>query len=240
MAQRRMFSPKVTSTDAFLDMPVTARELYFQLGMNADDDGFITPKGVMRMTGAKVDDLRVLISKNFVIPFESGVIVISAWKVNNLVRKDWYQETIYKDEKAKLLTDPNGKYQLVNNSLTEVRLGKDRLLEPSVVTQPQAEETSYMQIDEDGNGVKEKIPIKAHIAIFRDETKEAFGFEPVMNQTGLGLLRKFAKKYSAEEWKDYVQFHYYSKQSLFREKGMAPDLKALLSGYFINQWLQNK
>lgn len=131
MAQRRMFSPKITSTDSFLDMPVSARELYFQLGMNADDDGFITPRKMMRMIGASEDDLKVLIAKNFVISFASGVIVISAWKVNNLVRKDWYQETIYTAEKAELETKTNGEYELVNefvnNSSTEVRLGKVRL-----------------------------------------------------------------------------------------------------------------
>lgn len=125
---RRMFSPKVTNTDVFLDMPVSARELYFQLGMNADDDGFITPRKVLRMIGASEDDLKILIAKNFVIPFRSGVIVITAWKINNLVRKDWYQETIYQDEKKQLKTGENGEYSLVNemltSSLTQVRLGK--------------------------------------------------------------------------------------------------------------------
>lgn len=114
-----MFSPKITSTDKFLDMPVSSRELYFQLGMNADDDGFVTPKKIMRMIGCTEDDLRVLITKGFVIPFESGVIVITSWCVNNLVRKDWYQETIYKDEKKLLSLDENNEYKLVNDSLTK-------------------------------------------------------------------------------------------------------------------------
>lgn len=132
---RRMFSPKVTSTDKFLDMPVSARELYFQLGMNADDDGFLTPKRIMRMIGSSEDDLKVLIAKGFVIPFQSGVIVITSWKVNNLIRKDWYQETIYKEEKSLLSMDCNGEYKLVNELVnenvpdpsTQVRLGKVRL-----------------------------------------------------------------------------------------------------------------
>lgn len=119
MAQRRMFSPKVTSTDQFLDMSVSARELYFQLGMNADDDGFITPKRIMRMINSSDDDLKMLIMKGFVIPFKSGVIVISAWKVNNLIRKDWHQETIYQEEKKQLTTNEKGEYQLVNEMLTD-------------------------------------------------------------------------------------------------------------------------
>jgi hypothetical protein len=141
MAQRRMFSPSVVGSDSFLDMGTTARELYFELGIYADDDGFISPKKIMRMTGASEDDLKVLIAKNFVIPFESGVVVVRHWKTNNLIRKDWYRETVYKTEKAQLASDVNDnyvpkqlvneplttRYQNVNGSATEVRLGKVRL-----------------------------------------------------------------------------------------------------------------
>ncbi len=132
---RRMFSPKIVSSDIFLDMPTSARELYFQLGMNADDDGFVNPKRVMRMIGAADDDIKILIAKKFVIEFSSGVIVITHWKVNNLVRKDWYQQSMYLSEKSQLQSDENGAYILVNelgngnvpNSSTQVRLGKVRL-----------------------------------------------------------------------------------------------------------------
>jgi hypothetical protein len=125
-----MFSPKIVCSDAFLDMPTSSRELYFQLGMRADDDGFVNPRGIMRMIGASDDDIRVLVGKRFVLPFESGVVVIKHWKMNNLVRKDWYQETVYVDEKKQLKTKPNGAYtESVNNSLTfrSHRLGKVRL-----------------------------------------------------------------------------------------------------------------
>ena len=131
---RRMFSPSVVETDMFLDMPPTTQNLYFHLGMKADDDGFITPRMVMRVLGSTEDDLKVLIAKKFVIPFESGVIVIRHWKTNNLVRKDWYKETIYLQEKSELNDDVNGDYKLVNNSLTQdrsgqVRIGQDRIEE---------------------------------------------------------------------------------------------------------------
>lgn len=137
MAQRRMFSPDIVCSDAFLDMPVTSRELYFQLGMRADDDGFIPPRGVMRACGSSEDDLKILIAKRFVLPFDNGVIVIKHWRVNNLVRKDWYRPTRYLEEKSLLFVKENGSYtldstqgqRLVNGSLTEVRLGKDRLLD---------------------------------------------------------------------------------------------------------------
>lgn len=140
MAQRRMFSPSVVGSDAFLDMGATARELYFELGIYADDDDFISPKKIMRMTGASDDDLKVLIGKKFVIPFDTGVVVVRHWKTNNLIRKDWYRETIYKNEKSQLASDFNGnyisqslvneklptRYRNVDDSATEVRLGKVR------------------------------------------------------------------------------------------------------------------
>lgn len=124
-----MFSQKIVSSDAFLDMPTSSRELYFQLGMYSDDDGFINPKKIVRMVGASDDDLKVLIGKRFVIPFESGVVVIKHWKINNLIRKDFYQKTTYSEEKKQLTLKENNAYterkQIVNNPLPQVRLGKD-------------------------------------------------------------------------------------------------------------------
>src|SRR3990167_7442513 len=133
MAQRRMFSLKIVSSDAFLDMPTSSRELYFQLGMRADDDGFVNPKSIVRVCGASEDDLKVLMSKRFVIPFENGVVVIKHWKINNLIRKDFYQETTYIEEKKRLILKENGAYTENVNilspqySIGKVSIGKDRL-----------------------------------------------------------------------------------------------------------------
>lgn len=117
-----MFSPAIVGTDAFLDLPISTQALYFHLGMHADDDGFVGPKKIMRMIGAGQDEIKLLIAKSYVIPFESGVIVIRHWKVNNLVRKDWYRPSICKEEKKLLKFDESGTYRLVNefvpNSLT--------------------------------------------------------------------------------------------------------------------------
>jgi hypothetical protein len=113
MARKRMFDQEVIDTDIFLDMSPTARLLYYDFGMRADDDGFISsPRKIMRMTNASEDDFKVLLAKKFIIPFESGVCVIRHWKINNYLRKDRYVETIYKQEKAKLLEDENGTYVL--------------------------------------------------------------------------------------------------------------------------------
>jgi len=128
MAQRRMFSPQIIDSDAFLDMPVSAQSLYFHLGMRADDDGFVgNPKKIMRMAGGNEDDLKLLIAKRFILIFENGVIVIKHWRINNLIRKDWYKETAYIEEKKRLKIKENGAYtELVNENATKPprRLGK--------------------------------------------------------------------------------------------------------------------
>ena len=113
MAERRMFAKTIIDSDAFLDMPISARLLYYDLAMRADDDGFInSPKKIMRIVGASDDDLKVLATKKFIIPFESGIVVIKHWKIHNYISKDRYTETKYKDEKAMLQLDENNAYTL--------------------------------------------------------------------------------------------------------------------------------
>lgn len=107
-----MFSPDIVESDAFLDMPISSQALYFHLGMFADDDGFVSPRKIMRMLGVSEDDMKILVTKRFVMPFQSGVVVIKHWRVNNLVRKDWYRETTYLDEKAQLYVKEKGAYTL--------------------------------------------------------------------------------------------------------------------------------
>lgn len=129
MARRRMFSKAIIDSDAFLDMPVTTQLLYFHLSMRADDDGFINkPKSIMRSCGGNDDDMKLLIAKKFIIPFDSGVVVIKHWKIHNLISKDRYTETNYKEEKATLMLDEKNAYTLciqnVNKMDTQVRLGK--------------------------------------------------------------------------------------------------------------------
>lgn len=113
MAQKRMFNNSVVGSDEFLEMPDSSQNLYFHLSMQADDDGFVDKwKSIMRMTGKKEDDLKILIAKSFVIPFDTGVLVIRHWRLNNYLQKDRYKETIYKDEKARLTIDKSNVYNL--------------------------------------------------------------------------------------------------------------------------------
>lgn len=111
MAQKRMFSLSVVDTDRFLEMPVSAQALYFHLGMHGDDDGFVaSPRKIARSVGCNLDDLRLLAQKNFIIPFESGVIVIVDWNINNTLKNDRYNPTTHQAEKELLIATTGGAY----------------------------------------------------------------------------------------------------------------------------------
>lgn len=116
-----MFSPDIVSSDAFLDMPVSSQVLYFHLAMRADDDGFVTPRMVMRLIGSTEDDLKVLKAKRFILDFESGVIVIKHWLIHNLIRADLYKETLYKKEKSALGLNENGAYTELREGVSEIK-----------------------------------------------------------------------------------------------------------------------
>lgn len=111
MAQRRMFSLSIVDSDAFMDMPLSTQALYFHLSMRADDDGFVNnPKRLQRLIGASDDDLKLLVAKRFILTFDSGIIVIKHWKMNNYIQKDRYTPTIYQDELKQLTTKENKSY----------------------------------------------------------------------------------------------------------------------------------
>ena len=130
-----MFSKTITNSSKFLMMPQSSQNLYFHLGMNADDDGFCEHFAVMRMTDSKPDDLSVLATKNFVHIFDNKVLIVLDWKENNYLRNDRYTPSkylkLYKEELAQILSEkkqvdlfgiPNG-----NQMDTQVRLGKDSI-----------------------------------------------------------------------------------------------------------------
>lgn len=151
MAERRMFAKTIIDSDAFLEMPMSARLLYYDLSMRADDDGFNnSPIKVMRSIGATRDDLNILIARKFIIPFDNGVVVIKHWRIHNYIRKDTYNETPYKEQKAMLEFDENNAYRKidgdemplidapstirgrsVDDPWTQDRLGKDSIVKDS-------------------------------------------------------------------------------------------------------------
>ena len=182
MADRRMFKKTIIDSDLFLDMPLSSQALYFHLSMRADDDGFVNnPKKIQRMVGASDDDLRVLMSKQFLIPFESGIVVISHWRIHNYIQKDRYHPTEYTDEMAQLTTKSNGVYsldtgctQVVPGMDTEVRLGKDRLGKDRL---------------EDGNRKRFISPTLEEVQAYKEETQSKV--DP----------NKFMDYYESKGWK---------------------------------------
>lgn len=144
-----MMSKSIIKSDTFLDMPATTQNLYFHMLLDADDDGFINaPKSIMRMIGAKDDDMKVLAAKQFVIPFESGVVVIKDWKIHNYIQNDRYKPStlperdllnIQKDKTYTLKSDVSRTdteciqtVSIGKDRLGKVRLGKDRIGEDRV------------------------------------------------------------------------------------------------------------
>ena len=117
MAEKRMFARSIIDSDAFLTMPQSTQNLYFHLGMRADDDGFINnPRSIQRITGASDDDVKILCAKNFIIPFESGVIVIKHWRIHNCIQRDRYKPTAYADEMGRLAVKENKVYTMISQS----------------------------------------------------------------------------------------------------------------------------
>ena len=140
MANKRMINASVVSNDLFVDMPLSAQCLYFHLNVNADDDGFVdSPKRIQRSIGACDDDLKLLIAKGFIIAFQSGVIVITHWKMHNTIKKDRYAKTIHTKELNQLYVEENKAYSLLGSEMDpdwnqngtkmdpQIRLDKNRL-----------------------------------------------------------------------------------------------------------------
>lgn len=198
MAERRMMSKSIIKSDTFLDMPATTQNLYFHMLLDADDDGFINaPKSIMRMIGAKDDDMKVLAAKQFVIPFESGVVVIKDWKIHNYIQNDRYKPStlperdllnIQKDKTYTLKSDVSRMdteciqtVSIGKDRLGKVRLGKDRIGKDSIDTLCHVShddvDKSHIEIIEYLNlktGSKFKPTTKPYVQAIRSRLKEGY------------------------------------------------------------------
>lgn len=198
MAERRMMSKSIIKSDTFLDMPATTQNLYFHMLLDADDDGFINaPKSIMRMIGAKDDDMKVLAAKQFVIPFESGVVVIKDWKIHNYIQNDRYKPStlperdllnIQKDKTYTLKSDVSRmdteciqSVSIGKDRLGKVRLGKDRIGKVSIDTLCHVShddvDKSHFEIIEYLNiktGSNFKATTKPYIQAIRSRLKEGY------------------------------------------------------------------
>lgn len=132
MAERRMFAKNVIDSDMFLSMPLSTQALYFHLSMRADDDGFINnPRSIQRICGASDDDFKVLLAKQFLISFETGVVVIRHWKIHNYIQKDRYHPTDCIAEKSNVVEE-NGIYSLMDTVSPVIEAPEMHLSEPCI------------------------------------------------------------------------------------------------------------
>ena len=135
MAERRMFTKKITDDDNFMALSASAQALYLHLSMSADDDGFCNQVSIsMFKAHASVQDLQALLEKRYIYQFENGVIVIKHWRMANALRKDRYTPTAFQEELAQLDIKENGSYtwlpdgcQMVAKRLPQDSIGKDRV-----------------------------------------------------------------------------------------------------------------
>lgn len=212
MAERRMFAKTIIDSDAFLDMPLSTQALYFHLSMRADDDGFINnPKKIQRMIGCCDDDLKLLLVKNFIFAFESGVVVIKHWKIHNLIRSDRYKATVYQEEKAQLSVKDNKAYTFGlpndNQMETQVRLGQVSLVEDSIgqeniekpkpVRHKYGEYKNVLLSDEDVEKLKTEFPMDweariENLSLYIASTGKTY-------KNHLATIRNWARKETPKE-----------------------------------------
>ena len=211
MAQRRMFSKKVTDTDTFLDMPLSTQALYFHLNMHADDDGFIdNTKTIQRMIGSSDDDRKLLVAKQFIIPFENGLVVIKDWRVHNYIQGDRYHKTQYINEKSQLVVEENNMYtkrvQDVSNMDTQVRLGKDRLGKVSKDILSGSDEPDHVPYKEIVDYLNEKTGSKYRSSgsktksLIKARTNEGFSLDDFKT-----VIEKKAKEWSGTDMEKYLR-----------------------------------
>lgn len=132
-----MFDNAILETDNFMDLPMSGKALYFLLGMEADDEGFVSPKRVMRIHGGNDDDLKVLIAKGLVIPFKSGVVVITDWHTNNWLDSRRTKPTRYQQEKSELVLfgvgeSKNDKKYMLSKCLASAEPEENRIEEKRI------------------------------------------------------------------------------------------------------------
>jgi len=215
-----MFSKDITTSDAFREMPTSSQALYFHLGMEADDDGFLDNyKGLMRAVNATDDDLRILIAKRFLILFPSKVVVVKHWLINNTVRKDRYTETKHLEEKRALIVKENGSY---TDDLAGIPNGNQMATQYRIEEDSKAgaleDEPRVIEVSSSEGNEKEKTPRKntpemlAGYEIFDDmPARKTWKLMEIERESMKVLLEEFShdelkrryaiiKQHRGEEW----------------------------------------
>lgn len=202
MPEKRMFTKKITESDAFLDMPLSTQCLYFHLNMSADDDGFVNnPKRIMRLIGASEDDIKLLIAKAFVLIFDSGVIVIKHWRMHNTLQNDRYHPTDYQEEYSLLAQKDNKSYtwkQSGNILETELNITKHNITKHRL-----GEYKNVLLTDAELEKLKSEFPNDYQQRIERVSEYVASTGKTYKNY--LATIRSWARKEKKDELPTYNQ-----------------------------------
>lgn len=206
MADRRMFTKKVTDDDHFMELSASAQALYLHLSMAADDDGFCNQVSIaMFKAHASVQDLEALLEKRYIYQFDNGVIVIKHWRMANALRKDRYTPTAFQEELSKLSLKENGSYtrlpdgcQVVANCLPQDRLDKDSIDKDRVEKdiEPPKRRGGVFQRFADGD--PELSSALKEFNDFRNRKKK-----PMTDDAKERLCRRL-EKFPKEEWVDII------------------------------------
>lgn len=198
-----MFSKNITESDEFLSMGTDVQNLYFHLGMQADDDGFVSPKRVMRMIGSASDSITHLVARGFVIPFEERVVVIRDWKENNYLRNDRYKPTQYKKELASLIME-DGRYTI---GIPLVDAGKDRLGKD--INTKTSKEVLPLEVVLDKPLKTRREPLNKEVLALREQCydllEEEWGTRNTPNQGDYFSLIRALKKLDEAQIKEVVE-----------------------------------
>lgn len=192
MAEKRMFAKSIVESDAFLDMPASSQALYLHLNMAADDEGFVNnPKKIMRICGCAEDDLRLLILKKFIINFDSGIVVIKHWKVNNYLQNDRTKPSVYDYEKSLLFVKPNKAYTLDSSK------GKPLCIQNVYKVYPQSRliEINIEEINREEVSIEHREIYKKYFNIFEGK------INPSAATTILSLIKNFGQDFFDEAYK---------------------------------------
>lgn len=214
MAERRMFAKSVVNSGRFLRMPATSRLLYYDLGMQADDDGVVEAFAVLRTTGATEEDLQILVTAQFVTVLnEDFVTLINDWKRNNLIKKDRYNPSIYSELLLRMNDgthvepnwNPNGTHVEPQDRLGKDRLGKDRLDKDAPDGAELLSPVEYQKILEDYNKVCVALPKCTKISESRHraiaEILNSYGNDDIHRAFELAQESDFLTGRSGKEWK---------------------------------------
>lgn len=175
-----MVSRKIVESARFLKMPATSQNLYFHLVVNADDDGIVEAYSVLALTKANEDDLRVLVSKQFVYMLNEDLVAyIEDWLEMNYFRADRKRDSRYKplllqlrpDVKlveAKERSDTKGgkkkgqskdSPRTAQPNLTEPNLTEDKIINQSINQDPNGEIDGATEIENYKRIVAENIEL---------------------------------------------------------------------------------